>query len=183
MTQIDFFYDGKTIAIQSNLKEKMRDIFQKFITKTQTEKKSVYYLYQGKLIDIESELELEKIIGKEDKKSNKIKIIANKIEETNKGNNLVKSKCVVCPECKENTFIKIKDYKIELYNCKNNHQINDILLDKYEQLQFIDISKIVCNKCKENKGIHIIMNFLNVLHVLPIYALYASLGIIKSIML
>ena len=150
MIQIDFFYNGQKINIQSNLNEKTREIFRKFLIKAQIENKSVYYLYQGNMIDKESELELEKIIGQKDKNSNKMNIIVNQIEEINKNNNLIKSKFIICPECKEKTFIKIEDYRIELYNCKNNHKINDIILEKYEQTQLIDISNIKCDECKEN---------------------------------
>ena len=48
--------------------------------------------------------------------------------------------------------MKIKDYKIELYDCKNNHKIDNILLEEYENTQKIDISKIKCNICKDNKS-------------------------------
>jgi len=29
---------------------------------------------------------------------------------------------VICPICNENCFIEIKDFKISLYGCKNNHK-------------------------------------------------------------
>ena len=60
-------------------------------------------------------------------------------------NNTIKSKDVICPECKENILMKIKDYRINLYECKNNHTKNNILFDEYENLQKIDISKIKCD--------------------------------------
>ena len=55
-----------------------------------------------------------------------------------------------CPECKENILINIKDYTIDLYECKNGHKIENILLNEFENMQKIDISKIVCNKCYKN---------------------------------
>jgi len=33
---------------------------------------------------------------------------------------------------------------------KNNHEINNILLNQFERLENIDISKKICNKCKIN---------------------------------
>ena len=43
--------------------------------------------------------------------------------------------------------------QINLFNCKNNHEINNILLNEYENIENIDISKIICNKCKiKNKS-------------------------------
>ena len=40
-----------------------------------------------------------------------------------------------------------------MYNCKNNHNIEDISIDELNNILKIDINKIECNKCKEkNKG-------------------------------
>ena len=36
-------------------------------------------------------------------------------------------------------MIKINDYIIQLYNCKNEHNIKNILLNEYEKTQEIDI--------------------------------------------
>ena len=152
MIQITFHYKGNTINIQSTLKEKIGKIFDKFLDKLEIKNKQLYYIYQANMIDNECDLSLEKMIGQEDKKSNQMNIIVNEIEDLNKNDNIIKSKFIICPNCKEKTCIKIRDYKVELYNCKNKHRINDIVLDKYEQIQNIDISKIVCYDCKENKS-------------------------------
>ena len=64
--------------------------------------------------------------------------------------NIVKSKLVKCPECKENIRIKMNDYKIKLYDCKNGHNIENILLEEYENTQKIDISEIKYNICNIN---------------------------------
>ena len=94
MIQIDFLYNNQIITIQLNLKEKMREIFKKFSIKSQ----EVYYLYQGKTINNESEIEIEKIIAFEDRKSSKMNIIANKIEEQNKNNNINQIKIHYMPD-------------------------------------------------------------------------------------
>ena len=39
--------------------------------------------------------------------------------------------------------------KKNLFDCKNNHNINNILLNEYENN--IDISKIICNNCKNKE--------------------------------
>ena len=44
----------------------------------------------------------------------------------------------------------INSFKINFYDCKNNHKTNNILLNKYEHLQQIDMSKIICDFCKSN---------------------------------
>ena len=152
MAEIIFLYEGQNIKVQCNKNEKMKDIFNKFIMKTQIDNNSVYYLYKGNKIN--EELEIEKL----NEDINNIKIIVNKINEENKNNNIIKSKDIICPECKEKILIKIKDYIIELYDCKNGHNIKNILLDEYEKTQYIDISKIICDKCKEKNKSNIYNN-------------------------
>ena len=38
-----------------------------------------------------------------------------------KNNSIIKSNNIICPICGENALIKIKDYKITLYDCKYGH--------------------------------------------------------------
>ena len=109
MAEIIFLYEGQYIKVQCNKNEKMKDIINKFIIKAQIDNNSVYYLYKGNKIN--EELEIEKL----NEEINNIKIIVNKINEENKNNNIIKSKDIICPECKEKILIKIKDYIIELY--------------------------------------------------------------------
>ena len=156
MSDIIFMFEGRNLTIQGNINEKMKDIFKRFLTKVQLEENSLYYLCNGNQIN----QELENIMGTEDKKNNKVQIVVNKlIEERDKNNNtnnidtIVKSKLVICPECKENIIIKIKDYIISLYGCNKGHNINNLSLDKYEKTQKINLSKLICDKCKtKNKS-------------------------------
>ena len=46
-------------------------------------------------------------------------------------------------------LLNIRDYKINLYNCKNGHNNTNIFLHDYENFQYIDLSKIICNNCKK----------------------------------
>ena len=74
--------------------------------------------------------------------------IENKIDDKSK----VKSKNIICPECKEDIKMNIKDYKINLFGCKNNHSKNDILFDEFEKTQIIDLKDIKCGLCQDNKA-------------------------------
>ena len=58
------------------------------------------------------------------------------------------SKCIICPECQENTRININNFKINLFGCKNNHSINQLLMNDYKLTQNIDKTKIICSICK-----------------------------------
>ena len=47
--------------------------------------------------------------------------------------------------------------------------MNNLSLQDYEKLQNVDISEIICQSCRiRNKGIYIIMNFIDVLHAILI---------------
>ena len=74
------------------------------------------------------------------------------IEEDEEKKTLIQSKHIICPKCQENICFIINDYKIYLSNCKNRHRINSILLDEFEKTQKIDLQKIICNSCNNNKS-------------------------------
>ena len=69
-------------------------------------------------------------------------LVFDKDENNYMDGKIIKSKEVICPECNEGILISIKDYKINLNGCKNNHKKYNILLDEYENTQNIDLSKI-----------------------------------------
>ena len=70
---------------------------------------------------------------------------------------------VICPECNENCFININNYKINLFDCKNAHNINNILYENYENMQ-VTTQKKLCENCKKKKK-----SFINVYHVKLLY--------------
>lgn len=59
-----------------------------------------------------------------------------------------KYKKLICPLCKGNILIKINDYKISM-NCKNNHKLENIKINEFEETQKKDLSKIICDICKQ----------------------------------
>ena len=96
-----------------------------------------------------NEIKEEKNEIKEDK--NEIKEDKNEIKIENQvenNNNILKD--IICPICKENCLLCFSNFKINLYDCKNNHKTNSILLNKYENLQQIDMTKITCKICEKN---------------------------------
>ena len=148
-----FIYNGIQTIIQFMKSDIMRNIFEKFSIKVELEKnKNFYYLYNG--IKINEELKYEEIINEMDKEKNQMKILV--IEENNKvirSENLQEINEIVCPECGENILLNIEDYRINIYNCKNDHnknKIDNIPIFELNNITRIVISKIECNICKEN---------------------------------
>ena len=74
----------------------------------------------------------------------------NQINESEICENIIKSKDIICQKCAENVFLNIKDYKIKLYECKNNHIIENLLINEFEKCLNIDTSKITCQNCNKN---------------------------------
>ena len=144
MAEIEFIYYGININIKCNLNEKMKDIYNRFKDKVNLKNNNIYYTYNGEILKDE-ELKLEEIVNIEDKKRKKMNIIIynNIIKEE-----IIKSKNIICPECKENIRMNINEYKIDLYGCKNGHNIKNILLNEFEETQ--NMTDIICNICKNN---------------------------------
>ena len=147
MKEISFNYEGNIIIVQCNYNDKIKDIIEKFKSKYLNLEENLYYLYNGNKINYESTF--FELANDFDKNRNKMDIIIKKNDENK---NEIISKDIICPECKENILIDIKDFKVNLYGCKNNHK-NIILLNKFEETQKICLSKIFCDECKnQNKG-------------------------------
>ena len=56
-----------------------------------------------------------------DRMNNIMDILVIKIEDDSDGIKKLASNDIICPTCNENILIDIKDYKINLNDCKNNH--------------------------------------------------------------
>ena len=54
-------------------------------------------------------------------------------EYISRNHSLIKN--IICSRCEDNININMKIYRINLYNCKNNHTMNDILLNEFEEIQ------------------------------------------------
>ena len=153
MSQVVFTYRGIPTLIQCNLNEKMKVIIKKFENLTNISNNNIFYSYDGK-VGINEELTFEEITNKEDKIRKKMNILVYDTKMGVEQKDLIKSKNIICPECKENTKMEIKDYKINLYGCKNKHKIENILLNEFEETQNIDRLNIICDICKTiNKSI------------------------------
>lgn len=142
MPKIIFNFKKIENIISCSLEDKMKDIFKKFASKEQIDINEFHFLYNNKIIN--DNLTLEQIITQEDIKNEDINIIVEKNKEESLNN--INYKKIICPICQENIFIKIKDYKIILLNCKNGHKLEYILKD------FIKAQKSIDSELKENNS-------------------------------
>ena len=146
MANVVFNFNEQKITIQCEVEEKIKDICNRFASKVAIDINSLYFLYDKNLLNLD--LTFKDQVNSNDKKSNRMNVLVydskNCITEANLKNKVNEIKC---PTCCENCRIFIKDYKIRLYGCKNNHEINKILLEEFNFIQNINENKIRFNIC------------------------------------
>ena len=74
MSKIEFCFEGKNIIIQCNKNDKMKQMIQQFLTKTNINPNSVIFLYSGNIIN-NPELTFDQIANIDDKNRNKMNIL------------------------------------------------------------------------------------------------------------
>ena len=143
--EINFKYNGEEINCHcDNIKQKVGEIFLKY--KTDVDLKSIIFLYSG--TPINPNLSIGKIINNFDIKRKKIAIIVTGLKgESNLS--LINSDNIICPKCGERAKFDIINYQIVL-ECTKGCPNDPLSLQDYENTQKMDISKIICQKCKTN---------------------------------
>ena len=146
---VQFIYDGNSIEIQSNENEIMENIFKRYFMKVGSDKNRTYFLYNGNKVN--PDLKLSQVINISDKEFKRMVLIVGEIsEEFAIPDKTIKN--IICPKCKELCFININNYKISLNKCKNQHNIENILLNDFESQQTIDLKNIKCHNCGIDKS-------------------------------
>ena len=150
MVEVILNFEGNNSIIQCNTTDKMSDVIKKFLIKinNQDNSNNFIYLYNG--AGINNELTFDEQANETDKKRKKMNVIVTMSGDFNNEKKEIMSKDIICPKCKQNIFLDMKNFKINLYGCKNKHNINDILLNKYTETQKIDLNQIICELCKNN---------------------------------
>ena len=149
MVEVEFLYKEQNIIFNCDLDSKLKSIFKNFekYAKIDDDVVNIYYFYDGNEI-LNDESSVEDIINFEDSESGKMSIKV-KIEKKQKEEK-INYKNIICPECKENIKLDIKNYKINLYECKNNHKIENILLNELKESQNLNKIDKLCDICKKN---------------------------------
>ena len=153
MTKAFFYYQEKNYEVQCNTNEKMQIIIERFETMIeQKENNNLMFLYHDS--EVNNDLTYIEQLNELDKSSKKMNIkVLKKIDP------ITKSKEIICPVCEENILIKINhDFKINLYGCKNNHNLNNLSLNQFEDMQKIYLNEIICENCNETCQNHLTRN-------------------------
>ena len=124
MAEINFSFKGVETRIAIRTNENRVNLLSEFILSHNRFKKgdNIPYLNNGNNILINRKLTFKE--NKNDKKEKKLNIIENVKGKEN--NNIMITNHIICPTCKENKLLNIKDFKIDFYGCKQNHELNII---------------------------------------------------------
>ena len=151
MNKVEFSYLGNKMIIYCKENDSINEIIKAFANKALINEKDFLILYGGAVIkDEEQQLTFNQIANKEDKKRKQMNIVVcDKSTEIRKREVIMKSKDIICPKCKEHILIKCSNYKIKLFNCKNEHIIDNLSIKDFEKSQYLNYSKIICENCKK----------------------------------
>ena len=144
MFKIIFDYEGNSVTILSKLDDKIQKSIDSLLNKINLDINELYFLYNGERIN--TELTLSQIANNIDKERNEMNILVENLTKSMVKVKKQKAKEIICPICKEDILISIKNYRINLYNCINNHKTNDILFSEYERTQKSK-SNVYCESC------------------------------------
>jgi len=151
MSKVDFNYNDNKFIIQCNDNDQMKDIIKKFLNKCNANKKHLYFLYNGQIIN--GELTLSKCANSLDRSRNYMNVLVIEGQGSyDDSNKLIKSDYVICPQCNENAIMSIEDFKITIYCFKNGHKTENLQINEFGKTQYIDQSKIKCDICGDVKS-------------------------------
>ena len=153
-----FNYEGRSIEIQGMSNEQMKNIYQRFASKSGIDLniKKLLFSYNGKWEDtsrISENLTFNQMANLEDKKRKKMSILVaeNTFGSSKNEENKIFSNEIVCPECCKYCLIKFENYHISLYGCENGHEKENILLNQFKNTQHLETENIFCSECKKTK--------------------------------
>ena len=150
MIEVQFELDQIKTIINAKLEEPFQNIIDRYLTKILQKPDSLYFISKDKPMKANESIGNQ--MNEQEKKDKRIIIQAFILEKENKDEIIIKSKDVICSQCKEPCRLKIENTKITLYECPNGHKDN-IKLIKFDNTQNINISKILCDNCPyKNKG-------------------------------
>ena len=144
MVEVEFDYNQIKTTILANLTDDFGTIINKYCQKTQIDKNTVTFFAHS--VQIPENKKLINIMNQIEKRDKKMFVAVFSLYLNDNQKVIVESKEIICPKCFEQYRIKIEDYNIILFDCKNNH-ITYMSLDKFKESQKIDLSQIKCHFC------------------------------------
>ena len=120
------------------------------MTKSNVNENDIYFFYDGKGgSQFNKNSTFIQMANSFDKTRKKMTVLVYDKEDMSDIKTKAKSKNIICPKCNELIKLNIENYKINLFDCKNRHNIKNISLKDFQKSQIIDLTNIKCNVCKD----------------------------------
>ena len=152
MIQIEFDYNQQTTVVQAKSNDLFQNVINSYLQKSLLNPNHVYFIANGNQIN--PQLTVERQMSDQNKQNKKMNVLVLLNEEgATQVQVMVKSKDIICPTCKEPCLFTTENFKIKLFGCMYNHTTDNINIKDFPDTQKINISNIICDKCKiKNKG-------------------------------
>ena len=153
---VEFQYNRETITIQGKDNESMKVFYERFANKAaiNIRETGIIFSYNGtwnnNFDENKTFIQTANSLDKQRKKM--VILVAESRDQEPQEELLHDSDDIICPKCEKFALMHLKNYKISLSNCQNNHNTNNILLPEFEKTQKINYSKITCGFCGQKKS-------------------------------
>ena len=144
MVELEFDYFQDKMKLKFNLSDDFESVFDKYCLKTGIEKNSVIFKVHN--LEISGDKKIIDIMNNTERLNNKMNISVFRHFINPNDKVIEQSKEIICPKCSEQCRIKINDYFIDLFDCKNNHS-TILKLNEFNESQNINFADIKCNIC------------------------------------
>ena len=99
--EVEFNYGGQKVIIQCNTDDKFKNIYQKYINKSEVNSREKIFLYNGEKKN--ENKTIKEIINNFDKERKKMSIIVSERDnDSNQAPVIIKPKDISCPKCGDN---------------------------------------------------------------------------------
>ncbi len=130
---IEFEYNKIKTKVEIEIEQLIQDAVKLYLTKEKLDLDSLEFIYNDKKINLNDKIEsLMTNINNDNDNIIPIQVISK--NNSNNSINLEKYE-IKCPKCSEPCRIKIENYLIKLFDCKNNHKTENIELDQLKKMQ------------------------------------------------
>ena len=144
MSTIKFIYMKNIYKVELKKNKSINDILSKYASFINIKLKELTFIYKGKNLSLNNNIALE---GLKDKYMIIFVFSLNRNTE-NKKKKITNH--IICPQCQDLAFISNLEDKI-ITKCINKHIFTDLTLNFFIHSQYIDESKIKCDKCDNYK--------------------------------
>ena len=154
--KVNFIFNNQRTELNFTQNELIQNILSSFATKINRKIEEFNFLYSGeKLSNYENKTLFDLNPTDKDIKISvyeKNKSLENSEEKIMPENMRLKvSDHIICPRCKFMSEIDIKNFKVYVTNCNNNHSMPGLYMNDFITTQYIDESRIICQECKKSQ--------------------------------